>query len=157
MSRFRDRYYRPNVVEAVLRGQDIEEALREARAPAKPPTPQLLPPVIRILSPSEGDGVSKSPVDIRYSVRSPSGDPVTAIDAKVDGRPVEQPGPAPDNAPAGHDGEHQGSVSVPLGTNATITLVARAGAIDAVVGITCDLLRGFGLAASPRTGRGRRS
>ncbi|HEX9535954.1 MAG TPA: hypothetical protein VF924_10810, partial [Stellaceae bacterium] len=53
VSRFRDRYYRPNFVEAVLRGQDIEEALRETRAPAKAPTPQLLPPVIRILSPGE--------------------------------------------------------------------------------------------------------
>jgi hypothetical protein len=41
VSRFRDRYYRPNFVEAVLRGQDIEEALRETRAPAKAPTPQL--------------------------------------------------------------------------------------------------------------------
>jgi WD40 repeat protein len=127
VSRFRDRYYRPRAVQAVLRGQDVEEALREARAPSKPPTPALLPPVIRILSPSEGDGMSKSPVEIRYSVRSPSGDPVTAIAAKVDGRPVEQPGPASGNAPAGPDGERQGSVSVPLGANATITLVARAG------------------------------
>jgi hypothetical protein len=91
VSRFRDRYYRPNFVEAVLRGQDIEEALRETRAPAKAPTQQLLPPVIRILSPSEGEAVSKSPVEIRYAVRSPSGDPVTAVDVKVDSRPVEQP------------------------------------------------------------------
>src|ERR1700730_4909102 len=127
VSRFRDRYYRPNFVEAVLRGQDIEEALRETRAPAKAPTQQLLPPVIRIMSPGDGEAVSKSPVEIRYAVRSPSGDPVTAVDVKVDSRPIEQPGPALDDRPPGADGERQGRASVPLGTNATITLVARSG------------------------------
>jgi WD40 repeat protein len=127
VSRFRDRYYRPNFVEAVLRGRDIEEALRETRAPAIAPTPQLLPPVIRILSPGEGEAVSKSPIDIRYAVRSPSGDAVTAVDVKVDGRPVEQQSPALDEHPPGADGERQGSASVPLGANATITLVARSG------------------------------
>jgi WD40 repeat protein len=127
VSRFRDRYYRPNFVEAVLRGRDIEEALRETRAPAVAPTPQLLPPVIRILSPGEGEAVSKSPVEIRYAVRSPSGDPVTAVDVKVDGRPVEQPEPAFGERPADSDGERRGSATVPLGMNATITLVAKAG------------------------------
>jgi caspase domain-containing protein len=128
VSRFRDRYYRPKVVEAVLRGQDLEEAVREARAPATPPAPQLLPPVIRILSPGEGEVVTGSPIEIRYSVRSPSGDPVTAVDLKVDGRPVaEQPRPAPDDRTGAVDGERQGSVSVPVTANSTITLVARAG------------------------------
>ena len=125
VSRFRDRYYRPNFVEAVLRGRDIEEALRETRAPSVAPTPQLLPPVIRILSPGEGEAFSKSPVEIRYAVRSPSGDAVTAVDAKVDGRPVEHQGPALGDRAA--DGERQGSVSIPLGTSATVTLVARVG------------------------------
>lgn len=127
VSRFRDRYYRPSFVEAVLRGRDIEEALRETRAPAVAPTPQLLPPVIRILSPGEGETVNKSPVQIRYAVRSPSGDPVTAVDVKIDGRPVEQPGPALDERAAGADGERQGIASVPFGASATITLVARSG------------------------------
>jgi hypothetical protein len=127
VSRFRDRYYRPSFVEAVLRGRDIEEALRETRAPAVAPTPQLLPPVIRILSPGEGETLGKSPVEIRYAVRSPSGDPVTAIDVKVDGRPVEQRAAALDERAPGAEGERQGSASVPLGANATITLVARSG------------------------------
>jgi hypothetical protein len=127
VSRFRDRYYRPNFVEAVLRGQEIEEALRETRAPARAPTPQLLPPVIRILSPGEGEAVTKSPVEIRYAIRSPSGDPVTTVDVKVDSRPVEQPGLRLDDHPLGANGERQGSASVPLGANATITLVARSG------------------------------
>ncbi len=128
VGRFRDRYYRPKVVEALLRGENTEETLREAKAPAKPPAPQLLPPVIRILSPAEGEAVTKSPVEIRYSVRSPSGDPVTAVDVKIDGRSVvEQPGPSGDDRGAGPDGERQGTASVPLGANSTITLVARGG------------------------------
>lgn len=127
VSRFRDRYYRPKVVEAVLRGEDIEAALREARAPVAPPSPQLLPPVVRILSPADGEAVSKSPVEIHYAVRSPSGEAVTGLDIKADGRPVVLPGSGLDNASPAADGERQGSVSVPLGGNATITLVARAG------------------------------
>jgi hypothetical protein len=88
----------------------------------------LLPPVIRIVSPAEGEAVGKSPVEIRYSVRSPSGDPVTGVDVKIDGRPVvEQPGPGIGDRGAGPDGERQGAASVPLGSNSTITLVARAG------------------------------
>jgi hypothetical protein len=87
----------------------------------------LLPPVIRILSPGNGEAVSKSPVEIRYAVRSPSGDPVTAVEVKVDGRPAKQPGPALDDLPPGTDGERQGRPSVPLGINATITVVARSG------------------------------
>jgi len=127
VSRFRDRYYRPKAVEAVLRGENVDTVLREARAPAKPPAQQLLPPVIRIVSPGDGAAVSKSPVEIRYAVRSPSGESVTAIDVKVDGRPVDQPALPPNSAPPGPEGEREGGVSIPLGASATITLVARAG------------------------------
>lgn len=127
VSRFRDSYYRPKLVETALRGEDVATALGEARAPAKPPAPQLLPPVIHILSPADGEAVSKSPVEIRYSVRSPSGEVITGVDVKVDGRPIEQPGPAPDNAAPGPDGERQGQVAAPVQADATITLLARAG------------------------------
>jgi hypothetical protein len=127
VGRFRDSYYRPKLVEAALRGQDLETALGEARAPAKPPAPQLLPPVIRVLSPGDGEAVSKSPVEIRYAVRSPSREAITRVDVKVGGRPIEQPGPAPDDAPPGPDGERQGKVAVPVEADAKITLLARAG------------------------------
>jgi WD40 repeat protein len=128
VGRFRDSYYRPKLVEAALQGQDFEAVLGQARAPVKPPAPQLLPPVIRILSPTDGEAVTKSPVEIRYAVRSPSREVVTGIEVKVDSRPVEQqPGPGSNEAPSGPDGERQGAVSAPVGANATITLVARAG------------------------------
>jgi hypothetical protein len=47
-----------------------------------------LPPVITILSPSDYESVNSSNLTIRYSVRNPSGEPVTDIFALVDGRPA---------------------------------------------------------------------
>ena len=47
-----------------------------------------LPPVITILSPSDHEAVNSSSLTIRYSIRNPSGEPVTDIFALVDGRPA---------------------------------------------------------------------
>lgn len=129
-SRFRDRFYKPKVVSAVLRTLDIQAALKESGAEATGPiTTAALPPVVKILSPQEGAVVAGSPVHLRYSVRSPSGERVTAIDVRVDGRPLPggqgvvklPPGPA------SPDAEQEGTLSVPIEKDATITLVARAG------------------------------
>ena len=43
VGRFRESYYRPKLIEAALRSQDVEPVLGEVRGPAKPPAPQLLP------------------------------------------------------------------------------------------------------------------
>jgi hypothetical protein len=88
-SRFRDRFYKPEVVSVVLRTLDIETALKESGAKTTGPiTAEALPPVIKILSPQQGEEVTGSPVPVRYSVRSPSGDRVTAIEIRVNGRPL---------------------------------------------------------------------
>jgi WD40 repeat protein len=128
-SRLRDRYYRPELVGAVLRTLDIDQAQRDAGAPPRPPTPPVMPPVVRILSPRMGEAVSGSPVEIRYSVRSPSGERVTAVDVLVDGRPLPDLRSAPglDDSPVSRDGGHEASVAVPIANHATISLVARAG------------------------------
>ncbi len=92
-SRFRDTYARPDVVERVLDTLDETEALRQADAarPRKPapavPLTERLPPVIAILSPADGSSVGNE-VQVDYLVRSPSGLPVDAVEALVDGRPV---------------------------------------------------------------------
>ena len=128
-SRFRDRFYKPEVVSAVLRTLDMQAALKESGAEATGPiTTAALPPVIKILSPQEGAVVTASPVQLRYAVRSPSGERVTAIEIRVDGRPL--PGGQGvvklAEGPASPEAEQEGTLSVPIEKDATITLVARA-------------------------------
>ncbi|HXO91687.1 MAG TPA: hypothetical protein VN849_12950, partial [Stellaceae bacterium] len=128
-SRLRDRYYRPELVGAVLRTLDIEQVQRDAGPPQKPLAPPVLPPVIRILSPRMGDRVSGSPVEIRYSVRSPSGEPITGVDVLVDGRrlPDLQAGKDIDSGLVTRGAEQEASVGVPLAKDGIISLVARTG------------------------------
>src|SRR5439155_9090921 len=128
-SRLRDRYYRPELVGAVLRTLDLDQAQRDAGVPQKPSAPPVLPPVIRILSPRMGDAVSGSPVEIRYSVRSPSGEPITGVDVLVDGRRLSDlpAGKGLDAGLVARDAEQEASVAVPVAKDSTISLVARTG------------------------------
>ncbi len=50
-----------------------------------------LPPVITILSPQDGATISSSQMTVRYSVRSPTEEPVTDIIGLLDGRPFPIP------------------------------------------------------------------
>jgi WD40 repeat protein len=120
--RFREHYYRPDSVETVLRTIHAEQAQPALAAPA-------LPPVVRILSPHSGQAVTQSPVEIRYSVRSPSGKAVTGVEVRVDGRPLPNLPIAKgfDGGPANVEGEREASVAVPLTKTARISLIARAG------------------------------
>src|SRR5262249_52350244 len=72
---------------------------------------------------------SGSPVEIRYSVRSPSGESITGVDVLLDGRRLS-------DLPAGKDldadlvarnAEQEARVAVPLAQDGTISLVARTG------------------------------
>ncbi|MBR0668590.1 hypothetical protein GXW71_29835 [Roseomonas hellenica] len=94
VGRFRDRFYRPDVIERVLTALDVTEALRQADAArgkqtqAAPDLRRELPPVVTILSPRDGSQVSGEEVVIRYSLRSPSGQPVRSVRVLLDGRPA---------------------------------------------------------------------
>ncbi len=95
IGRFRDTYYRPDVVARMLETLDGGEALRLANLEANKRQTELdlrrqLPPVITVLSPSDGGTFSQEQVTVRFNLRSPSGEPVTAVKALVDGRPVSQ-------------------------------------------------------------------
>ncbi len=128
-SRFREQFYRPAAVGAVLRTLDIEEALSLTASRAAPRTPPPLPPVVTILSPREGEAVSGSTVEVRYVVRSPSGEKVTAVQVQIDGRPLEGERGAVrlEDGPAAPGAEREGSIVVPLGQDETISLIPRAG------------------------------
>ncbi len=92
-AQFRQTYYRPDIVARVLDTLDEDEAVRLASRESgrKAQTAALteqLPPVVTILSPAEGARVSSSEVTVRFTLRAPSGEPVTGVKALVDGRPV---------------------------------------------------------------------
>jgi hypothetical protein len=93
-ARFRDTYSRPDIVERVLDTMDETEAVRLANAAragrTAPPRPiaEQLPPVVTILSPVMGSTVSGESTRIDYVVRSPSGLPIDAVEALIDGRPA---------------------------------------------------------------------
>lgn len=94
-SRFRDKFYRPDVVAKVLSTLDEAKALQQAdaesnRRPSETTTiAQVLPPVIRIIEPQDGATVSSSSLRIKYFARAPADAPVTKVRALIDGRPVE--------------------------------------------------------------------
>ncbi len=90
---FRNVYYRPDVVSRILRTGDEQLALKEANEEAGRKEQQaditrLLPPVVEIVSPSDGTEVPSKEVTVRFNVRTPSGEPVTEVRALVDGRPA---------------------------------------------------------------------
>jgi WD40 repeat protein len=92
-SKFRSTYYRPDVLANVLSTLDESEAIRLANEEAgkKVQTAsihQMLPPVVSIVSPKDSSTVSAPEVTVRFTVRTPSGEPVTGTKAFVDGRPA---------------------------------------------------------------------
>jgi WD40 repeat protein len=93
ISRFRPTYYRPDVVAKVLETLDEPEAIKLANKEStkkvqEVPVAKILPPVVSILSPKDGSETSAKEVEVRFEVRSPSGEPVTQVRVLVDGRPI---------------------------------------------------------------------
>jgi WD40 repeat protein len=91
--RFRGIYYRPDVISRVLAVGDEAIALRQAdeeagRRRQESDLKKRLPPVINILSPTDGSEISTATFSVRYSLRSPSGEPVTGVKVLIDGRPA---------------------------------------------------------------------
>ncbi len=92
-SRFRDTYYRPGVISRVLQTLDEAEALRlDDEASGRRPRPaaiaQMLPPVVTLLSPADGDELRLGTLTVRYTVKAPADSPVTGVKVLVDGRPA---------------------------------------------------------------------
>jgi len=96
ISRFRSTYYRPDVIDRVLKTLDEAVALQRAneefgrKQVAQVSLREKLPPVVAISSPADGAEVSATPIKVRYSVRSH--EPLTGLKVLVDGRPVSADG-----------------------------------------------------------------
>ena len=82
-ARFRDQFYRPDIVRLVLSTLDEAKAVEQANQSSKrrreiEDIGKRLPPVINILSPNAGGGFASTELVVNYSVRSPSGLAVNA-------------------------------------------------------------------------------
>ena len=92
-SRFRSTFYRPDVVERILKAGGEDEALRLADAERGRKTQvvqvdQTLPPIVTIKSPDNNTEVSEATVKLQIALRNPGDAPVTGVRALIDGRPT---------------------------------------------------------------------
>src|SRR5260370_15494540 len=73
IARFRDIYYRPDIVEKILGTLDEGQAIRHGDAETDPTTnstdlPALLPPVVTINAPAAGTAINASNVSFTYDL-----------------------------------------------------------------------------------------
>jgi WD40 repeat protein len=94
LSKFRDLYYRPDVIDLILETLDEATALQDADA-ARGRTASSartvldeLPPTVRLLSPGEGSEQNTRKLTVAYSIQSPNNEAITAVRILVDGRPA---------------------------------------------------------------------
>lgn len=86
----RDKFYRPDVVERILRTLDESEAIRHAGIANPTSIARSLPPIIRILDPNDSSLVPFNPLAVRYSLKSTSGQTITGLRVLADGRPLHR-------------------------------------------------------------------
>ncbi len=93
-SRFRSTYYRPDIIDKILDTYNEAEAIRLAnlssnRTQSTVRLEQALPPIVRILSPTNFTEVSSTTVTLTYQAFSPGGEEIKQVRILIDGRPVE--------------------------------------------------------------------
>lgn len=96
VSRFREKYYRPDIIDAIFEtyNENLAISLANQRAGVNDSRPDSmyiagkLPPVISISSPANGSTVNSQMVHIQYRINGPSDAPARNIKVLVNGRPV---------------------------------------------------------------------
>jgi WD40 repeat protein len=96
VARFRDTFYRPDVVEKILATEDEDKAIirkGENDAPDGKPhdVARLLPPVVTFGPGSKPTNFRTSHLRIAYTVRLPNGAPAKVLEVRADGRPIGSP------------------------------------------------------------------
>jgi len=96
VSRFREAFYRPDVVANVLQTLDESVALKVANEGSGRKTQTVniakaLPPVVEIISPTDGVTVSTPAIQVKFSVRTAADAPVIRVRARVNGQMVRLP------------------------------------------------------------------
>ncbi|MEL6359324.1 MAG: caspase family protein, partial [Bacteroidota bacterium] len=95
--RFRDTYYRPDVVRLILQTYDEDEALRIANERSNRSTSNSsrsvassAPPIVTIVSPVSGSEVDQTEIELAYRIQTPNDEAVTELIVQIDGRPTSQ-------------------------------------------------------------------
>ena len=149
-SQFRAQYNRPDIVRLVLQTHDEAEAVRRANAASArgveaKPIAAALPPVVSILTPADGSHFSRDPIEIGYSLRSPSGRAVDGLDVLADGQPIPATGFEKTNSP-----ETRSKVTATLPRkNTEVSLIAHSG--DLTSSPVTVTLKYDGTSASPNS------
>src|SRR4029077_3387098 len=128
VSQFRDRFYRPDVIQRVLQtpNLDVEEAVRDAdraagRASTAVPLSSLLTPVVEINDPKNPAAVDRTDLQLGYSVRLPSPDDSLRVEALVDGVKI----PAEDRPLVSSGGTRAGILHLTIPRrNSTVSVIA---------------------------------
>jgi WD40 repeat protein len=96
-SRFRDRFYRPDVIDRILDTLDEKEAVRLAdeargiRAQTAVAITNALPPIIELAG-ADDVTATQATLNVGFRLRSPADAPVTAVRYRIDGQASEQKG-----------------------------------------------------------------
>jgi WD40 repeat protein len=130
-SRFREQFYRPDVIAHILSTLDSSEALRLAdQARGQQTRPRdirtVLPPRVTILSPAPGTTTTSPQLTFFYKAESDIG-PLTATEVRVNGRPAQEQQHVRDpfqSVTQTHGVFGQVTVLVPP-ENATVDIIAR--------------------------------
>ena len=93
-SRFRSKYYRPDVIDNILKTYDENEALRKAnsinnRKSSQISISRMLPPIVSILRPAAYYETSIDMIGVEYTTQSPNGETISKVKFLIDGRPLE--------------------------------------------------------------------
>ncbi|RYY67651.1 MAG: peptidase C14 [Chitinophagaceae bacterium] len=128
VSRFREAYYRPDVIDALFETFNEERAVtlansrttRTQTSAAPRAVADKLPPTVTILSPAGGSNVSTQTVRVEYSVSTPDNAPLKGVKVLVNGRPVALERGIQKNP----SNKYTVNVTVPAG-DATITVMAE--------------------------------
>jgi WD40 repeat protein len=126
-SLFREKFYRPDIVQLVLKTKDEAKAVAEANEIAKRKEEEAkLPAVVEILADPRGIETDKLDVALKYRLRSPGGRPITRLEVKLDGRPIDAKGMEKFDPEVALDTENLITVGIPP-QDSVISLIAFIG------------------------------
>ena len=97
IGRFAQKYYRPDVIAAILQTLDFDQALALANKAGKrrqvtADLEEMLPPDIIITAPADNSFFSRNEVALHFRIKNPSGQKITRIKVLIDGRPINSRG-----------------------------------------------------------------